>query len=67
MINNQFSGAFTYCFLECVKNKLAKGSPKQTIGDMLKEIDSLLCMNKYQQRSQLSVGRSSDINFEFNP
>lgn len=67
MINNQFSGAFTYCFLECIKNKFAKGSPKQTIGDMLKEIDSLLCMKKYQQRSQLSVGRSSDINYIFNP
>lgn len=65
-INNQSQGAFTYCLLTCIKNKLTKPT-KQTIGDMLKEIDCLLVMNNYKQRSQLSVGRTADINFIFSP
>jgi hypothetical protein len=65
-INNQSQGAFTHCFLTCIKNRL-KGNTKRTIGDILKEIDCLLVMNKYNQRSQLSVGRTADINFIFSP
>jgi hypothetical protein len=64
-INNQYQGAFTACFLECISNK--SNNATITIGDILKEIDCLLVMKNYHQRSQLSVGKSSDINFIFKP
>ena len=63
-INNQSQGAFTYCLLTCIKNRLSNNK-SGTIGDVLKEIDCLLVINKYNQRSQLSVGRTADINYIF--
>ena len=64
-INSQYQGAFTGCFLECINNK--SNNATITIGDMLKEIDCLLVIKNYKQRSQLSVGKSSDINYIFKP
>jgi hypothetical protein len=61
-LKNKAQGAFTFCFLNFVKN-----NPNRSLGDMLKEINCLLVINGFQQRSQLSVGRLQDVNNIFSP
>ena len=66
-ISGQAQGAFTACFLQFIKDKCVDGKFNCTLGDMLKEIDCLLAISKFQQRSQLSIGRLEDINNNFSP
>lgn len=65
-LNNQSQGAFTFCFLQFIRNNQTTFRTK-TLGDMLKEIGSLLVINRFAQRTQLSVGELSDMNNRFNP
>ncbi|NBU33888.1 caspase family protein [bacterium] len=57
----QGQGAFTHCFLDTMK-----ANRNRTVGDILKEINCKLILSGFEQRSQLSVGKISDINFKFN-
>lgn len=59
-LNGQGQGAFTFCFLDTVRQ-----NRNRTIGDLLKEINCKLIINGFDQRSQLAVGKISDINFRF--
>lgn len=65
-ISNQSQGAFTFCFLQYIKNNQNSFRTK-SLGDMLKEIGCLLTINGFGQRTQLSVGELSDMNNKFNP
>lgn len=63
---NQSQGAFTFCFLQFIRNN-ATTFRARTLGDMLKEISCLLAINGFAQRTQLSVGELNDMNNRFNP
>jgi len=59
--NNQYQGAFSFCLLKY----LSTLNGNVAIGDILKAVNCLLTINNYSQKSQLSVGKSSDINYTF--
>lgn len=62
--NSQNQGAFTYCLLETIRANKARNLK---LGELLKEINCRLILNNFEQISQLSVSRQSDIinrNFE---
>jgi hypothetical protein len=64
--NNEYQGAFSYCLLEFVNHNGNKFNTLP-IAYVLKEINCHLFIKNYQQRSQLSIGKSSDFNVIFNP
>lgn len=73
-LNRTFQGAFTYCFLEFIKTHLTRmpnGTFKFTgnikLRNILKEINARLDINGFKQDSQLSIGRSADLEMTFNP
>jgi hypothetical protein len=65
---NQNQGAFTYCFIECLKNNLIdidgkqKVNPNLKLKDILKEINCRLKIKGYSQNAQLSVSKQTDLN-----
>jgi hypothetical protein len=67
-IEKKYQGAFTYCFLKFLNNHLIKVGDKMRFSgsniklkDVLKEINALLDIHKFNQNSQLSVGKLGDI------
>jgi hypothetical protein len=62
---NNYQGAFTYCFLKFLNNNLNKDKKftgkNIKLKDVLKEINALLKIYDYKQNSQLSVGNIADI------
>lgn len=69
----QFQGAFTYCFLKCLKNRTIESdgkkqlSPNVKLRDILKEVNCLLKINGYTQCSQLSLSKQTDLEKIFMP
>lgn len=74
VFNNVPQGAFTYCFLQCLKNNLVTmddGSLRfkpNTLKyrNILKEVNCLLGINKYSQRTQLSVSSKDSLEQTYN-
>ena len=64
---NKFQGAFTYCFLKCIKNHTIESNGGKKLDsniklrDILKEVNCLLQINGYSQCSQLSVSKKKDL------
>jgi hypothetical protein len=63
--NNQPQGAFSYCLNQFLQ--LNPNFNTRSIAYMLKEINCHLFIKGYSQRSQLSVGKQTDFNINFNP
>lgn len=73
-LNNTFQGAFTYCLIEFFKTNTAKMpdgtfkfSGNVKLRNILKELNARLDINGFSQDSQLSIGRSADLELTFNP
>jgi len=68
-VESTYQGAFTYCFLKFLNNHLVttadnkkKFSGKDIkLRNVLKEINALIDINKFNQNSQLSVGKLEDV------
>ena len=66
VMNNQPCGALTFCFLKFIQNHTSNFR-SILIADMLKEIICYLVIYGFEQRPQLSIGKQSDFNVNFNP
>jgi hypothetical protein len=71
-INNRGQGAFTSCLLQFLNKNLVKNSQgiiqfnrSNKICDVLKEINCRLMIGGFQQRSQLSMGKTQDFTKNF--
>lgn len=73
-ISGNYSGAFTYCFIEFIKNNLIRTPDGKTnfrngeitLGSVLKEINSRLQINGFQiQSSQMSLNNLIDFESKF--
>ena len=62
-IKGKAQGAFTYCLMECLNKKKPLGA---RLRDVLKEVNGLLTINGFAQRSQLSIGYIEDFNKPLN-
>jgi len=62
--NNSNQGAFSYCLLQYIENN-KENFNKKPIAYVLKQINCHLFIKGYTQRSQLSVGKSTDFNVNF--
>lgn len=62
VIKGKSQGAFTFCLLEC----LSKKQTGRLLRDLLKDVNCLLKIQGYNQRSQLSFGKIEDMNKPLN-
>lgn len=73
-IRGQGQGAFTYCLLECMKTNVTRTPDGRTryrgntrLRNVLKEVNARLDIGNFEQNSQLSVGKQTDIEGFFSP
>lgn len=73
-IRGQGQGAFTYCLLECMKANVTHTPDGKTryrgntrLRNILKEVNARLDIGEFEQNSQLSTGKQTDIESFFSP